>query len=279
MHAAPVKEDCGDEGSDAASAPPQSGITPTLPYTKRSLYAALAERKVKRSPFARYRPVMDLAEHPHLRRPQVDPSRLTYHLLRPRDSDPADALILAEAYRCWIEVWQQTFYELEHVLRVPSDEFTRQDEIGALFHGWECIGLTFYRWIDLANPFHKDDSYFAIWPQDAVEAAAAFGSRLCICSNLTVSAPWRRARGGPLAELLGALAIERFLKSDGDTLVGTPREDRGINQLSYKLGARALAHGIMHHGVKVDLIAFYRKSCIRVPLAPDVETILRILLP
>jgi hypothetical protein len=203
----------------------------------------------------------------------VDPDRLTYHLLKPQQSGPADLPLLGEAYRCWSDVWTQTFSELDGLERLRSDDFTRQDEIGALFHDWECIGMTFFRWVDLANPIFKDDSYFAPWSSAALETATSRGTRICISSHFTVSTTWRNARGCSLKDVLGAMIVERFLRSDCHTLVGTMRNDRGMNKFTYRFGAQPVERDAMHHGVPVDLIAFYRDVCVRPCLADDVETV------
>jgi hypothetical protein len=204
----------------------------------------------------------------------VDAERLTYHLLRPQQSGPADIPVLGEAYRCWSEVWTQTFAELDGAKQLASDDFTRQDEIGALFHDWECIGMTFFRWVDLANPIFKEDSYFAAWSPSAFAAATSRGTRVCISSHFTIAGGWRSAKGCSVKYVLGALIIERFLRSDCDAMVGTMRNDRGMNKFTYRLGAHALERNAIHHGVEVDLIGFYRQACIRPKLADDVESVI-----
>jgi hypothetical protein len=204
---------------------------------------------------------------------------LSYHLLRPKQAGAADIPLVSEAYRCWSAVWKQTLEELDHVSSVPSDDFSRQDEVGAIFHEWECIGMTSYRWVDLSNPIYKDDSYFSVWPRECVDAVCAAGTRVCIGSNLTVAAPWRNANGASVKELLLALSVERFLQSDADALAGTMRNNRGMNSLGYRLGFEPLAHDIIHHGVNVDLVAFYRRSCKRAPLDANAETLVKSLLP
>ena len=206
-------------------------------------------------------------------RPAVRPEALSYHRLHPRAAGIADAPLLGEAYRCWRDVWKTTLRELDNLPDVPSDEFTRQDEIGALFHDYECIGLTGFRWVDTSQPMFLDDSYFKIWPTSASDAARAFGPIACILSNLTVSPAWRRARGPRVMELLGCLSVDRFVQSDGDVLVGTPRVDRGVNRLCYRLGFRSLMSDVVHHGVNIDLVAFYRRVSERLPLSSAVEAL------
>jgi hypothetical protein len=214
------------------------------------------------------RPVSDLVP-----RAVVRPETLSYHILRPKAAGPADLPLLGEAYSQWRAVWTKTLLELDGMRSVPSDDFSRQDEIGALFQDWECIGLTAYRWVDLSNPMHQDDSYFAVWPPEVRAAASAKGSRVCVGSNLTVGASWRNATGCSIKRVLLALAIERFQATEGDTLLGTMRNDRGMNEVAYQLGFQPLARGLIHHGVEVDLVAFHRATGSRAPLEPSSESV------
>jgi hypothetical protein len=85
-------------------------------------------------------------------RPVVQPDLLSFHRLTPRRAGALDLPLLGSAYECWSQVWKQTFTELEGRSVLHSDDFTRQDEIGALFHGYECIALFFSRLVDLSNP-------------------------------------------------------------------------------------------------------------------------------
>ena len=204
---------------------------------------------------------------------------LSYHGLDPRNVGPADVPLMGEAYRCWSDVWKQAFYELENSRELPSDDFTRQHEVGALFHGYECIALSFFRWIDLSSPIDQDDSYFAVWPSGARESACAQGSKICISSHFTIAAPWRRARGCSLKDVLAALVVERFLVSDADAMVGTMRNDRGMNAVVYRTGFQPILENVIHHGVEVDLTAFFRASCVRTPTSPVDEAIVQALRP
>ncbi|HEY4012270.1 MAG TPA: hypothetical protein VGM06_02945 [Polyangiaceae bacterium] len=209
----------------------------------------------------------------------MDPTCLSYHLLRPTNVGAGDIPLLGEAYRCWSEVWTQTFAELDDADSLASDDFTRQSEIAALFHEWECVGTTSLRFIDVSNAIFRDDSYFNVWPEQVLAAASAHGPRICIASSFTVSPRWRRARGARIRDVLGALAVERFLRSDADALIGTVRNDVGMNAFTYKLGCHALARKLTLHGVDVDLIVFFRHSSARPPLEAIAEGIVQALRP
>jgi hypothetical protein len=190
----------------------------------------------------------------------VRPEALSFHVLSPANPGPADYALLGEAYNCWSNVWKTTLFELDKAEHVPSDEFTRQDEIGALFHDWECVGLMGYRTVDLASAMHRDDSYFRVWTEEARARATAKGTRMFIAGNLTVAVPWRRADGASVKELLLALAIERFKASGADALLGTTRNDRGMNDLGYRLGFGPLVRNVTLHNVAVDLVAFFQDT-------------------
>lgn len=182
--------------------------------------------------------------------------RLRYCLVSPR---AAARNVLGGAYRCWKNVWMQTFQELDGAEQIRSDDFTRQDELGLLFEGDECIGMTAYRWVDFSHPTARDDSYFSAWSDDALDALVENGTRVCIGSYLTVAPEWRRTEIHSAKELLLGLAVRRFLASPADVMTGTMRNDRGMNGIAYRLGARLLTSSTMH-GVDVDLVAFDRSA-------------------
>jgi hypothetical protein len=205
----------------------------------------------------------------------VCPEALSYHLLRPRQAGPADVPLLGEAYQCWAEVWKQTLLELDNATHVPSDDFTRQDEVGAIFHGYECVALSFFRWIDLGNPMHQDDSYFAAWPREARRAACRDGTRICVGSNITIAPAWRSSTGCSLKNVLAGLIIERFVRGQGDAMVGTMRKDRGMDTLMDRVGAERLGHTVRLHGVDVDLFTFFRRSSGRLPLNERDESVVQ----
>jgi hypothetical protein len=209
----------------------------------------------------------------------IRPEELTYHLLYPREAGSSDAPLLAEAYRCWSAVWKETFRQLENLQDLRSDDFSRQDEVGALFHGHECIGLSFFRWADLGSPIVRADSYFAPWSAEAIDAAAKHGTRVCMGSYFTIAAAWRRASGCSLKDVLIALIIERFLISDADLLIGSLRNDRGVNALCYRNGFHLIQKDVVFHGIQSDLAAFYRATCVRPPTSDVDERIVQSIRP
>jgi hypothetical protein len=192
------------------------------------------------------------------------PPQLHYHILHHRAIGAEHKARQIEAYECWHRVWSETFRELDGTDNLFSDDFTRQDEIGALYQGNECIGVTGYRWINLEFPYFKDDSYFRAWPREILESIAATTPRVCVGSNLAVAPEWRGARHGfRVGDLLLALHVRRFHETNPELaqiMLGTMRNNRGMNALSYRLGATPIVEGAIHHGVEVDLVIFRRQA-------------------
>lgn len=189
----------------------------------------------------------------------IDALSFEYKLLSPRSRE--DRYSVALAYDLWKSVWSETLLELDGSERVHSDEFSRQDEIGALFYEGQCVGLTLHRWLDLDDPWALDDTYFVVWPGDAQRRVVTLGSRVCICSNLTVAPAWRRSAGGfSTKEMLLALAVKRFLSTDAAAMLGTPRNGKGMNNLGYRMGATPIVEGATLHGVEIDLVAHVRAT-------------------
>lgn len=201
------------------------------------------------------------ADRAALRIEKLDPTQFAYHLITPRAHSDAERRRLLEVYGCWRKVWEQALKELDNADAIFSDDFTRQDELGSLFYADQCVGLTAYRWVDLSLTLNQDDSYFKVWPKAVKDQAIADGSRICVGSNLTVLPTWRGVVDGySVKEILMTLAVKRFMASDADAMVGTMRNNRGMNGLVYRLGARPALQNVSHHGVQVDLITFSRRS-------------------
>lgn len=200
-------------------------------------------------------------------RPEVIAAQqLQYHLFVPRKTrDP----VLDDAYELWRDVWQSTFLEADGVADLYSDEFTRQDEIGILTLGTQCVAVTGLRWLDLAQAMAREDSYFRHWPRSVV--AALGDGTIGISSNAVVHPEWRGVRvGAPqgrseesvkLTYVAVGLTIQRFYESHADGSVAVTRNDRGMNRVCFSLGAQSLGT-IELHGVEADLVHFPR-SCIR----------------
>jgi hypothetical protein len=107
-----------------------------------------------------------------------------------------------KAYYCWREVWEAT-------LPLTTDEFTRQDEVLALFHKGECSALACFKWVEASEYPLKNN-----------------GNRLLVFSQLTILPKYgHNSNDIPWKELLMGLVVERFHHSQRDAIIGEKLDD------------------------------------------------------
>ncbi len=192
----------------------------------------------------------------------VSVDSVSYHLFKPRS---ARHPLLAAAYELWRDGWQAALAELEGAVKMHSDEFGRQDEIGVLCVDGCCVSITGLRWFDLGLAMAREDSYFSNWPRDSL---SQLGPRLVgIPSNLIVHSEWRRTLIEPRSENVGtpvtlafaslALAIRRFVDSPAERFIGVARNDRSMNRVAAAIGGTKIGQTTVH-GIDSDLICITR---------------------
>jgi hypothetical protein len=167
-----------------------------------------------------------------------------------------------EAFRCWQMVWSKTLDELDHQKDVFADDFTRQTAIGGIFWRERCLALGFFHHVDFTFATAAKDSYFKVWPLAALARLTEAGPKVVVGSNITVDPEFRGdiGNGVQLKNVLIALMVKTFLASDQDAMTGTMRVNRNMHRAAQRFGGVPLADGILHHGVEVELVAFYRQA-------------------
>ncbi len=189
----------------------------------------------------------------------------TFRVVSLPGSNPSPAQLsdYKSAYAMWKMVWSETFRELDGLESMFSDDFARQDEILCVFRGPVCLALGLMRWRDIELSSVREDSYFQIWPAEAIDKLRSNGKDIVIFCNLTVHPMARsNALGLPMKDVMVGLLIQRFLESGSDAMTGVMRANRGMHKVAYRLGATALATGLVHHNSPVDLVAFFPESLI-----------------
>lgn len=185
---------------------------------------------------------------------------MLYLLLDPRQP----SIDLSSAYELWLKVWSKTFGELGQGPFLDSDDFTRQDYVGALFDavtpegrqaGGECAGLSFFRTVDLSHAYARHDSYFSAWNAADLDSLCRHGSRILVSSYFTVAPEYRKT--DVKHELMRNIKRVFENLTSADALCGTVRNDRGVNKLVYDHGFVPIRQGATMHGVPVDLTAYY----------------------
>jgi len=216
---------------------------------------------------------MTLLRVPRVRR-AVRAEEIEYRLLNPRG--PASAPLSA-AYAVWHEVWLSTLRELDGLKQLGSDEFTRQDEVGVIMHGEECVSVTGIRWLDLSQRMFMEDSYFSTWPSHCLDALR--GRAVGVSSNTVLALDWRGGRIEPtsdsaipmaIKEATISLSLRRFMDSSAELFVGVARNNRSMERVANDLGGRRIGQ-IRLHGEDSDIMCWSRKDLL--DLGPTVENL------
>ncbi len=169
--------------------------------------------------------------------------------------------LATEAYLHWYNSWNQFFSLANKSHLLASDNFTRQDDIFAIFHNEKCVAMICSRFCDLSYPNIKADSYFLPWPEVAYQNLRKDGDFAAIGSQISVDQNYRgMIEGFSLKNIITILSMSYLFKSGVNVVAGSMRADRNMHSMCYKLGAKKLAENIVLHECPVELIGFFPKS-------------------
>lgn len=182
---------------------------------------------------------------------------LQLHIL-PSFVPPKVCEALYEAsYALWKDVWRKTLFELDGTEQIFSDQFIRQDYFGVFTDGDQPVALCCFKEMQLEHQTHREDSWFKPWPADLLTSLSREHKRWLVPSWLTVHPDYRRTKR-TLPVDFAAMGIELIalmcLDTKADIAVGTPRNDRSVSQLLYRVGGKAVKKDVIHHGVSIDLV-------------------------
>jgi hypothetical protein len=173
--------------------------------------------------------------------------------------------IYMKSFKCWHETWDD-FYHSEHhsSAKLNSNEFTRQDEIIALFYEGECFALTFFKEVNWKDTTAALDAYFNPWTPEAILGLLQKGDNILICSQFTVAKNFRNRKVDiPWKYILSGFNMKYFLESSADAMTGTMRVKKGMGRMSVEAGATPLALGVIckdHEDEPADLVGFFHEN-------------------
>ncbi len=179
-----------------------------------------------------------------------------------------------KAYNCWREVWEATYQkEMNIDVMLTSDEFTRQDEVLALFYKGECTATCFFKWVNADEVPTVHDSYFGPWPHLAFHKLRSRGPSILVCSQFSVHPKFRKNNKDlSWKDLVAALGIERFRYSDADAMTGTMRLKKNMGEVCYQSGGTPLMRGLPYGkgDEMIDLVGFFHDEVFDSPV-PGVQ--------
>lgn len=205
-------------------------------------------------------------------------SKYQYVLCPARYPANSHAETYKKIYDCWNLVWSQAFQELHGDVNLESDNFTRQDFIGAIFMDGECVAMSLFRHMDANSSTLKRDSYFSNWSEIHIAKLCSNGPRILVCSHFTIHPKARGSKSDDqpaVRDLLTGLSIMVIKNSKADAMTGAMRKNRNVHKLTYDWGSEKIASDISSgHGDFVDLIMMSQKTPIEGhPTYPIVENL------
>lgn len=168
----------------------------------------------------------------------------------------------AVLYRCWRSVWVDALTSEMNVKDfLYSDNYSRQSHVAALFHGEEPVGLTTLNWMHLGDDLYLDDSFFKVWPKDAIENLKVEAKTIMTCCNVTLNFKFRQnALGVSAKDLLLALLVQHLKSSSIDAIVAAVRLEKSMEKAAYRTGAFPIYKDLPYTipGQRVDLVCWHR---------------------
>lgn len=179
-----------------------------------------------------------------------------------KDPEIKYSALYENIYKCWHDVWNEAFLQIHagHHTQT-SDNFTRQDYIGAILVDGECKAMSVYKHADARSMALKQDSYFSCWSDKHIQALTARGPHVLVCSHFTIHPSARKnTLGLSMRDLLMGLTSEVCLHSKADAMTGAMRKSRQVHGLAVNWGAQLIDSDVPsgHGDELVDLVVFFK---------------------
>lgn len=177
-------------------------------------------------------------------------------------------------YHCWRKVWSEALTSEMNVKEfLYADNYSRQSHVAALFHGEDPVGLTTLNWMDLTDDLYLDDSFFKVWPKDAIEGLKQEAKTIMTCCNVTLNFKYRQnALGVSGKDLLLALLVQYLKASSIDAIVAAVRLEKSMEKAAYRTGAFPIYKDLPYTipGQRVDLVCWHKNLDLK-KLDPDIK--------
>lgn len=212
----------------------------------------------------------------------MDPRDFQLYLL-PGTNPPAGFQSFYEkAYLCWRNNWEHAFkMEMGSDAWLSSDQFTRQDEILALFYQGECVGVSCFRRVDFNLNSSRHDSYFEHWPETAMHSLLKHGKRVLVISQFAIDQDYRKSfQGVSLRDLLIGLSQARFSSDEWcETGATALRIQKHMEEAVYKVGATPLVRNMPYIlNQTVDLVGYFHGS-VYASTVPGISELVDVIFP
>lgn len=176
----------------------------------------------------------------------------TYILTKDSNRD-----LLFKAYKFWHSVWYTTYQELESCEKLYSDGFLDAKYIITVFENNECVGTSLLTQFDLSNLIHKEHSYFKAYSINSLEKLSKSFTNVLSIGSVAIHPEYRKMN---LLELLIEESYKVFLRDNAQAMIAYTRNNRKVNDVSYKLGAFPIERDLINHNCKTDILYFDKEN-------------------
>ena len=111
------------------------------------------------------------------------------YIINKHDADD-NCIFYRRAYELWIDTWTP-YTKKMGVENYTADHFQVQDSIICVFHKKECVGVQFFKHVNLDLPGADNLAGFTPWTEEGIEWLKNISSDLVLATNLCITPKFR----------------------------------------------------------------------------------------
>lgn len=184
-------------------------------------------------------------------------TKLHYYSLPGQSTCVSYSDILLESYKFWHDSWGKTLKSLSGLKKLRSDEFFKFDEISFISHeDFGPVALHCHQWMDLSKDYYKDQAYLEWYPENLISSLEEEGfKKVLFYGNLIVHPEWRRSKCGlSFGDIITSFVVDRLQNTQLDCAITYTRDDRSVNKMIGRLGARVLQSDLVANGLPASIM-------------------------
>jgi|GEM_PF-2585781 hypothetical protein len=163
-------------------------------------------------------------------------------------------------YKSWTETFKQVVESKGG--KLDADDFFRFDAVGVLLHGQEIVGSHYYSLFDLRLDSSRDHHFIHAIDSSTLDALVNRSCpRILTLEYSNMHPKWRKhAQSTIWFEVLTGLGLKYMDQSAADGLLGTPRKDLKVDEMTYRLGAYEIQPHLTKMNYPCNVIWFDKRE-------------------
>jgi hypothetical protein len=183
-----------------------------------------------------------------------------YVILSPHYVPDQHIDLFNSVYKSWTETFSDVLTKAGG--KLDPDDFFRFDCIGVLLHNSDIVGSHYYSLFDLRLESTRDHHFIHAIDSSTLEKLIDSGRpRVLTLEYSNMRPEWRKhAQSTIWFEVLTGLGLKYMDASVADGLLGTPRLDLKVDQMTYRLGAYEIQPHLTKMNYPCNVIFFDKKT-------------------